>query len=353
MKSIASFTNLSMASFSSSTRFIDAALSSGTCTFSLSYTDPDQKWLIRNHLSSLLQDYPSFAVYTDTFFHNDGNVVDLLKASGYLHLPYVAPSTSAPPVHLTIWIHENYPYMPPMVFISPDQNLHHNHPFVDSSCGKIFSPYLQTWLYPGCNLCDLIRNIVQIFSHDHPLVFSHGEYSSTFTHPTIVSKREGIDRLLGMIHYDMTALQTKNQAEIEELSKLQVELKGRNDIARCMVMGLEGERRMLKDKMVILTEETDVLTNWLKFNDLKLVDKGEGDDEVEDAFEAVDEDSRCMIDELAKDRGLEDVMYVLDKALEQGVVGLDLYIKQVRNIAREQFCHRDLLIKLRGRDLLI
>lgn len=44
------------------------------------------------------------------------------------------------------------------------------------------------------------------------------------------------------------------------------------------------------------------------------------------------------IDGLAADEATKDMIYALDKALEQGVI---------RILAREQFFHRDLLVKLK------
>ncbi|KAK1402669.1 hypothetical protein POM88_002274 [Heracleum sosnowskyi] len=99
-------------SSSSSVHFIDSALSC-TSPFALSYTDPDKKWLIRKHLILLLQNFPSFRPSVDVFTHNDGNIVNLLFATGELHV-----SNSASPINLSIWLHENYPDMAPIVFVS-------------------------------------------------------------------------------------------------------------------------------------------------------------------------------------------------------------------------------------------
>ncbi|KAK3193658.1 hypothetical protein Dsin_024968 [Dipteronia sinensis] len=208
----------------SSIQFLDTALSC-TSPFALSYTDLNQKWVIRKHLISLVQDHPDFTLSTDTFNHNDGSTVNLLNASGYLRVSKITP-----PIHVTIWLHENYPHMPPIVFINTSSNtlnqIHQNHPFVDQ-CGLTTSPYLQTWLHPGCNLCNLVHNLIKIFSHDHPFSYSSSVSTTSFTHPSLVSKREALDRLLGMLHYDKAALQAKAEEDIEGLSILQVELEKR------------------------------------------------------------------------------------------------------------------------------
>ncbi|OVA05362.1 Ubiquitin E2 variant [Macleaya cordata] len=172
-----------------SIKFIDAALScSGPLT--LSYEEPNRKWIIREHLISLLQEFESLVPSIDTFTYNDGTTVNLLNVNGFLQ---VSPST--PPIPLTIWIHQNYPTSPPLVFLS---SIHRDHPFVDSS-GSITSPYLETWAYPRSNLLDLARNLVRLFAH-HPTFFSVS--ATIFSNYTDPSKIEALDRLVATLQSD-------------------------------------------------------------------------------------------------------------------------------------------------------
>ncbi|KAF2325275.1 hypothetical protein GH714_026029 [Hevea brasiliensis] len=327
----------------SSIKFIDTALSC-TSPYALSYPDPKQKWLIRKHLLSLIQDYPIFTPSTDTFTHNDGTSVNLLNATGNLRV-----SRYTPPIPLTIWVHENYPYMPPLVFVLANSMtpIHRDHPFVDLS-GSTSSPYLQTWLFPRCNLTNLVRKLVKIFTHDHPFIYNSPV--AGFSHPSLVSRMEALDRLSGMLHYDMMAFLAKNEEEVENLSKLQEELIKRDTIIRNMISSLEQERSSLKDNVTKLTDEADVVMNWLRVNDANSV--AVGGDEMEEAFEAADEESKLNIECLSGDRAIEDLIYALDKAVEEGTVPFDAYIKQVRALAREQFYSRAMLVELaKGRHL--
>ncbi|KAF8401777.1 hypothetical protein HHK36_012723 [Tetracentron sinense] len=331
---------------SSSIQFVDAALSC-TSPFALSYRNPNQKWLIRDHLVSLLRDFPSFTPSTETYIHDDGTTVNLLNASGTLLV-----SQATPPIPLIIWLHQDYPYTPPTVFLllTPINPIPHDHPFVDPS-GATTSPYLQTWLYPRSNLSDLAHNLVCLFAHHHPFFSPLDSIFSSFTQPSLASKMEALDRLTAALHYDMVALQAKAGEEIEELSILQSELVERSDITTSMLLGLEHERTNLKQRVTDLTEETDMLMNWLRVHDPKFVISATGD-EAEKAFEAADEESGQVLDCLAADRAIEDLVYALDKAIEDGVMTFEEYIKQVRKLAREQFFHRVKLVKLRSSDIL-
>ncbi|KAL3531286.1 hypothetical protein ACH5RR_010608 [Cinchona calisaya] len=322
----------------SSRQFIEAALSCTSSSFALSYADPNQKWIIQQHLISLLQDFPSLVPGMDTFTHNDGTTVNLLKANGEIH---VSPST--PPILLTIWIHENYPTMAPIVFVASSNQsfpVYNDHPFVDSS-GATTSSYLANWT-PGCNLSELARNLVKLLSHHHPFYYSPCPW---ITHLSFISKREAMDRLACILHYDMMELRSKTAEEIEQLTALQDKLRERADIVTGLVIGLENEHKDLKGIEKKLTDEADVLLNWLKVYNRNPAISMVGDDHIDDAFEAVDENSRMVLECLAADKALEDLMYALDKAVEQGIFSFDAYVKQVRSLARTQFWYRAQRIK--------
>ncbi|EXB26560.1 Protein ELC-like protein [Morus notabilis] len=333
-------------------QFIELALfNSNTTTFNLSYSDPHQKWIIRNHLLSLLQEFPTFSPSFGTFVHNDGTAVTLLCVIGDLRV-----TASTPPVPLTIWLHQNHPLTPPMVFVataeSKTNTIRNGHPFVHSPSGSTTCPYLETWAHPRCSLSSLVRNLAKLFSHDHPFVMlSHKNHA--FAHVSLVSKREALDRLVGSVHYDVASFTAAAERERLALAELRAEMVERvNVVERVIIGGLEEEKKRLKMKVLELTEQADVVMNWLRVN-YDAVNVGVGDEgNVEKAFEGVDDDgggdSEKLLDCLAADRAVEDVIYALDKAVEEGVVSLEGYIKQVRALAREQFYHRAMLVKLRG-----
>lgn len=322
----------------SSIQFIDAALSCTSPHFAPSYTDPNQKRIIRRHLISLLQDYVSFKPSIDAFMHDDGTSVNLLNASGELQV-----SSSTPAIPLTIWLHESYPFVAPIVLMSTNTTypIYENHPFVDSSSGTISTFYLVDWKYPGCNLSDLMHNLVNIFSHNHPFYYTSS--SDNFFHPSLASRREAVDRLSCTLHYDMTELLSNIHEEVEDLSSLREQVVRRAIVAEFSVDENENERTELKERVQILTEEADKLSSWLKDNDQDPFSPHEID---EDAFEATDEDSKTLLDCLAADRATEELMYSLDKAVEQGVMTFGAYIKQVRLLAKEQFFGRAKLEKM-------
>ncbi|KAI3678871.1 hypothetical protein L6452_38175 [Arctium lappa] len=317
---------------------IDNAIFCNTA-YALAYTDPDQKWLIRKHLLSLHQEFSSLYPTVDTFIHNDGTMVHLLKAEGYLNVSHLLPL-----VHLTIWVHEYYPHVAPVVQVTSDPTIpiRLNHPFVDPS-GVTTSSYLRTWGPFGYDLLGLAHNLVKLFSLDHPF---HLVSSPSLSHTSYVSKMEGMDRLWWMLHYDMIALKENTIYEVEKLTTLQAEMRMRVNTTTNMIIELNHEKTDLKQRVKEITDETDVLISWLAVNKVNLSVAMGG--QVEDAFECVDDDSEWALELLAEDQALEDLMYALEKALDNGIVTSATYIKQVRSLAREQFFTRAKLAKLKG-----
>ncbi|XP_068650640.1 protein ELC-like [Aristolochia californica] len=322
---------------STAKKFIDAALYSAG-PHALSYTHHDHKRIIRDHLLSLLADFPSLSPSTDRFVHNDGTSVHLLNVSGCLPV-----SANPHPIHLTIWVHQFYPFVPPLIFLttSPTYSILRGHPFVDTS-GAASSPYLQTWQYPRSNLSDLTRNLVHIFTHHPPF----SDFSSTSYHsrPSLPSKREAIDRLVGILYYDLTSLRTQVENETEDLLSLQVTLKKRTQITVTMIKELEEEKSSLKERVKQVMEKVDVLQIWSKENGCGLTSSFTQD--ACEKFEAEDEKSRQILENEAADRAIEDAIEVLDKEAQNGSVSCGAYIRQIRTLAREQFFHRAMRVKL-------
>ncbi|KAI3806030.1 hypothetical protein L1987_21920 [Smallanthus sonchifolius] len=306
--------------------------------FALAYSDPDQKWLIRKHLLSLHREFSSLYPVIDTYIHKDGTTVNLLKVDGYLRISHSLPS-----IHINIWVHEHYPHVAPMVQVKMDQTntIRSNHPFVDPS-GLTMSSYLHTWGPLGFDLLGLARNLVNIFSLDHP--FYVVNVPPSMSHPSYVSKMEGMDQLWWRLHYDMIALTENTNDEVETLVALQGEMRTRVDITDNMIIGLDQEKTELKQQVKEMTDEADILVNWLMVNKVNLSVAIGG--RVEDAFECVDEHSQMKMECIAEDEALEELMYALDDALGKGVVSHETYIKQVRLLARDQFVARATLVKL-------
>ncbi|KAL5568433.1 hypothetical protein UlMin_025008 [Ulmus minor] len=131
----------------------------------------DTKWLIRQHLVSLTDAYPSLEPKTTTFTHNDGRSVNLLQADGTIPMSFQGVTYNIP---IVMWLMESYHRHPPCVYVNPtrDMIIKRPHAHVNPS-GMVSVPYLQNWVYPSSNLVDLVRNLIMEFGRDPPLYSQH------------------------------------------------------------------------------------------------------------------------------------------------------------------------------------
>ncbi|KAI5061814.1 hypothetical protein GOP47_0022353 [Adiantum capillus-veneris] len=367
----------------------------------------DVKLLIRQHLLNLMQELPSLRAKPASFVHNDGTSANLLQVDGTVPMTFHGASYNIPVI---IWLLESYPKAPPRVFVSPtkDMIIKRPHKHVDAS-GMVSLPYLQSWFYPRSNLADLARALSSMFSQDPPLFSkpsspssnhrtnsaaspasgafasytssplssparphmqpvppsphrtdSPGSMSSSrlpssrHSHtengrsghtdsPSEVFRRNAINSLVERLKQDTSELRKAREKDLDELFTVQSHLKQRKDQLNQGIQNLQQEKGSLEQQLQILRTNTDLLGNWLKEQGKPSLEV-----DVDDAFLPYDALSKQMLESTSVDLALEDVLYSLDKAVQEGSVPVDVYLKQVRSIAREQFFHRAISAKIQA-----
>ncbi|XP_016469501.1 protein ELC-like [Nicotiana tabacum] len=358
----------------------------------LPYTE-DVKWLIRQHLLSLIETYPSLQPKTATFTHNDGRTVNLLQADGTVPMVYQDVTYNIPVI---IWLMESYPRHSPLVFVNPtrDMIIKRPHQFVNPS-GVVSIPYLQNWIYPSSNLAELARNLSHFFGRDPPLyaqrrstpnpspspsphpppstsfsnnnspvgpgvvirpaipprAFPQSPYGSGSTgrimdDPSEVYKRNAIDKLVVKLHTDILGSREAREADMEGLFSAQGVLRQREERLNGGLKEMQDEKEGLEQQLQMVLMNSDVLEGWLRENEAKLTNLGNVD--VDTAFEPCDNLSKQMLDCTASDLAIEDVIYSLDKAIQDGTIPFDQYLRNVRSLSREQFFHRATASKVRA-----
>jgi len=102
---------------------------------------------------------------------------------------------------------------------------------------------------------------------------------------------------------------------------------------------MEHEKKLLETSIAAMDTQNKTLNTWISENKNKDVD-------VDAAIDGRDTWSKQILDEVAKDSAIEDALYALDKALEDGRITLDVFLKQVRRLSKQQFQHRALTHKI-------
>ncbi|KAE8714778.1 Protein ELC [Hibiscus syriacus] len=365
----------------------------------LPYTE-DTKWLIRQHLLSLVSNYPSLEPKTATFTHNDGRSVNLLQADGTIPMPFQGVTYNIP---IIIWLMESYPRYAPAVYVNPtrDMIIKRPHPHVSPS-GLVSIPYLHNWIYPSSNLVDLVVNLSSAFSRDPPLYSQrrphpspspspspsiNSSMSSSYGHHTQppgprvahsaagvyppspygrvqppqhsqprptstdaaaeVYKRNATNKLVEFVHSDLIRMRKAREVEMEGLFSAQAVLRRREEEINKGLREMQDEKEALERQLQVVLMNTDVLDSWIRDNEGKTKDLEKNNVNVDEAIHCVDVLSKQMLDCTATDLAIEDVVYSLDKAVQDGAVSFDQYLRNVRLLSREQFFHRATAAKIK------
>uniref|UniRef100_A0A1D1XJ06 Protein ELC n=1 Tax=Anthurium amnicola TaxID=1678845 RepID=A0A1D1XJ06_9ARAE len=349
----------------------------------------DAKWLIRQHLVSLVEAFPSLPPKTSQFTHNDGRAAHLLQAEGTIPILYAGVVYNIPAV---VWLLEPYPRSPPSVFLTPtrDMVIKRGHPHVDRS-GHVSAPYLRNWVYPSSNLVDLVRTLSHIFGQDPPLysrenpvpvpdpsphsqptpspspqqppsrIYSPpygggggggggGRLSQSPQYPRTddpaeVYRKNIINRILETTHAEIVSLRKNRELEMEGLFATQAALRRREEELSRGLRGMQEEKEGLEQQLQLVLMNTDVLEGWVRDNEGK---KRRDEVDVDQVFEPCDPLSRQLMECTAADLAVEDTVYSLDKAVQEGAIPFDMYLKNIRALSREQFFHRAISAKVRA-----
>ncbi|KAL3652164.1 hypothetical protein CASFOL_001845 [Castilleja foliolosa] len=352
----------------------------------------DMKWHIRQHLLHLTETHPTLQPKTAVFTHNDGRTVNLLQAEGTVPMSFQGVTYNIPVI---IWLTESYPRHAPLVFVNPtrDMVIKRPHPFVSPN-GVVSIPYIRSWVFPASNLVELVRNLSHFFARDPPL-YSQRKPSSPNPNPNLnpiygsmnssvgstagarpaipprdyspspnppppygsgggrimedpaeVFKKNAIAKLVESLNGDLREMRKAREGEMEGFFGAQAVLRKREEDLRKGLKEMQDEKEALEQQLQMVLMNTDVLEGWLRENEGI---SGNNDTvDVDEAFEPSDRLSKQMLDCTASDLAVEDAIYSLDRAVQEGVIPFDQYLRNVRLLSREQFFHRATSSKVRA-----
>lgn len=164
--------------------------------------------------------------------------------------------------------------------------------------------------------------------------------------PSEVYKRNAINKLVENLHSDISGLRKAREADMDGMFNAQSALRQRELQLSKGLKEMQDEKEGLEQQLQMVLMNSDLLEGWLKENEPKMRKLGIVD--VDDVFEPCDILSKQMLDSTASDLAIEDVVYSLDKAVQDGAIPFDQYLRNVRLLSREQFFHRATASKVRA-----
>jgi ESCRT-I complex subunit TSG101 len=131
------------------------------------------------------------------------------------------------------------------------------------------------------------------------------------------------------------------QAEIETLNRTKMELSQGRAKIQMNISKLEQEESELKANITVLQDKQQSLQK-----SLESIDQSNGID-VDEAVTTTAPLYKQLLNAYAEEAATEDAIYYMGEALRNGVIDLELFLKQVRQLSRKQFMLRALMQKCR------
>lgn len=157
-------------------------------------------------------------------------------------------------------------------------------------------------------------------------------------------RRDAINKIMETVQADILGLHKAREAEIEALFATQAELRRREQDVSRGIREMSEEKEGLEQQLQLVLMNTDLLEGWVRQNE----GKWPHEVDVDDAFQPADVLSRQLLECTSLDLAVEDTIYSIDKAMQEGSMPSEMYLKNVRALSRDQFFHRALETKVRA-----
>ncbi|KAK9813095.1 hypothetical protein WJX72_008931 [[Myrmecia] bisecta] len=161
-----------------------------------------------------------------------------------------------------------------------------------------------------------------------------------------VFRQTAIAALTERLQTTLASLNSQAASEMDALLETQNELSRRRGQIEQGIASMQQEKVALESTVLEMHGKSVAMERWLAENEAK---NPEGEVDADAAIVPADILSRQALDAQAQDMAIEDGLYALDKALQNGSISAEVYLKQVRSLCRKQFFVRALGMKVANR----
>eukprot|EP01113_Clastostelium_recurvatum_P047240 TRINITY_DN8391_c0_g1_i2.p1 TRINITY_DN8391_c0_g1~~TRINITY_DN8391_c0_g1_i2.p1 ORF type:complete len:358 (-),score=88.97 TRINITY_DN8391_c0_g1_i2:316-1341(-) len=314
---------------------------------------------VRADVLDLLRQYPSLYPVQGVLQPGGGPLLHLV---GTIPIMYGGVQYNIP---VKIWIPDTYPYAPPFVYVSPtaDMIIAPRHKHVDNS-GMVYLPFLNMWS-GSSSLLALTTILSRTFSEDPPVrsqpagarpaasahrplpaqppqpqpptsqppPYPYGQtdyYSQpppqqhVTEDPAVVMRRNALDNGTTKLQNSLREFYQATTKEIDGLMRQSSELNTRN---ATLEQEREATLRALEQAELELAQIDSLTLNVMQF----ISENENANTKVDIDLHTNPRDSLSMqlLQLVAEDATIEDVLYQLDRSAGSGNIPLDEYLKQV------------------------
>jgi len=321
----------------------------------LFYQDPNR---LKADVQELLTQQRALRPRVETFHQGQGKVT-LFYLYGTIPTTHGQQKYNTP---MTFYFDSTYPAQPPRCFVSPtaDMKIKAQHPHVDPK-GMVFLPYLNQW-NPRTSTCvDLLAQITMVFSKDPPVYAAPGSKAAqpsqtayyqqqatvqqgTVIHGTVLptttsTKDRALDNLQAQAQQRVPVILQPVIDEINEQLEMQDRIIAHRAEVESQITGLQAEATKI-DRFFQELDETEVKVT-------AFLEKNAGQDfDVLEFLEPTDALSRQLLDLIAEEQGLDDLLLFLEDNLRCRRITPDEFMEKVRDTSRKIFYSKELRTKV-------
>lgn len=342
------------------------------------YRDPQRVSRDADTLLSRPEGY-GLKVKVSTLVQNSGEEIRLVCLGGTIGIAYGGTRYNIP---VDIYLPPPYPLKPPHCYVRPVSTmiLKPGHRHVDRQ-GLVYMPYLHEWRPHKSNLVNMVISMAGIFEKDPPVYAkpaeaapdpppmpaqtsqppppppsydtvgtTHGFAAAASSLQSIFKVGQKIatgskqsDRLTAAelraqvtqkLRMRVQAVLEEKREKAQESMKDQANLEhGRKELIQKMDR-LKSMKSVLSENIEHATAQNDKLRQYIEEIE------GKGETSIDDAIIPVDVASGQILNLMSENHCIEDAIYHLDRALNNGTIAIDEHLKEVRKLSRKQFLSR-------------
>jgi len=313
---------------------------------------------LRSDIVNLFKICPSLTPEMNSF-SGSGRTVTLLYLAGVIPISYGGATYNIP---VTIYFDPPYPRTAPRCFVTPTEGmaLKTNHPNVDQG-GMIYLPYLSTWDVNTSTLAELMTFVASAFSSSPPVYAKAAgatqppvaRATATATQgyaqparPAVAVARPvptAVATAVPLTEREKAVRALTEEARQRWPSALEPIIKDINDQAKRKAE-LQNAADKVDQAMSALESETceaqakEAELQGIEAQLQTFVTAHAGQEPDPDTLkDSLDQNSSLVLELIAEEMAMEEYLAALDELLESRKVSMDDFLREVRDVSREQF----------------
>ncbi|CAF0955397.1 unnamed protein product [Rotaria sordida] len=313
------------------------------------------------------------------YYYNDGTSKELLCLAGTVACQYKGNRYNIP---IEIWFQQDHPHIPPLAYVKPTPDMYVSTASRDvQPDGTIIIPYLQNWRHPNSDILNLLKSMSDAFSQSPPVYSNSSMTNRSTPYPTNASLMpmptpigtgiggtQGNPSYSNPYGYPQTQIPQdiyRDSVQTAVFDRVRTRLDETMQIGKAQIDSLQrteqdlidGEKKIqlfINDAQQQQIQAQNYIMNikaktneMLEATQKMSLSSGKGNSIKEDALITPAPVYKQLLQGYAEEHAIQDLLYYLADGLRRKSIGLDTYLKHVRELSRKQFILRATMYKCR------